>query len=91
MGERVIYKRRTLRLGVREHRCRMRETRLDAPPSSDRTRSRADVATNGDVSAEGKRTDRIFAVEDDHKICDIRADLKTPADTTCRNAGWGGP
>lgn len=69
----------------------MCETRLDAPSSSDRTRGSADVATNRDVSAEGERTDRIFAVEDDHKICDIRADLQTPADTTCRNAGWGGP
>ena len=75
MGERLIYQRRTLRLGVREHRCRMCESRLDAPSSSDRTRSSADVATNGDVSAKGERTDRIFTVEDDHKICDIRTDL----------------
>jgi hypothetical protein len=69
----------------------MCETRLDAPSSSDRTCSSADVATNGDVSAEGECTDRIFAVEDDHKICDICTDLQTPADTTCRNAGRGGP
>jgi hypothetical protein len=69
----------------------MCETRLDAPSSSNGTGSSADVATNGDVSAEGERTDRIFAIEDDHKICDIRADLQTPADTTCRNAGWGRP
>jgi hypothetical protein len=69
----------------------MGKSRLDAPSSSDRTSSSADVATNGDVSAEGERTDRIFAVEDDHKICDIRTDLQTPADTTCRNAGWGRP
>ena len=53
----------------------MCESRLDAPSRSDRTRSSADIATNGDVSAEGERTDRIFAVEDDHEICDIRADL----------------
>ena len=53
----------------------MCESRLDAPSSSDRTRSSADVATNGDVSAKGERTDRIFTVEDDHKICDIRTDL----------------
>lgn len=53
----------------------MCETRLDAPTSSDGTGSSADVPTNGDVSAEGERADRIFAIEDDHKICDIRADL----------------
>lgn len=69
----------------------MCESRLDAPSGSYRTGSSADVATNCDVSAEGECTDRIFAVEDDHKICDIRADLQTPADATRRNAGWGGP
>ena len=87
----MSYQERTLRLGVREHRCRMCETRLDAPSGSDRTRGSADVATNGDISTEGECTDCIFAVEDDDKICDIRPDLQTPTDATCRDAGWGGP
>ncbi len=69
----------------------MCETRLDAPSGSDGTRSSADVAANGDVSAQRECTDCIFAIEYDHKICDIRANLETPADTTCGNAGWSGP
>lgn len=64
----------------------MCETRLDAPSGTDGTGGGTDVAANGDVSAEGEGTDCIFTVEDDDKICDIRADLETPADTTCRDA-----
>lgn len=69
----------------------MCETRLDAPSGTNGAGGSADVATDGDVSAEGECTDRIFAVQDDDKIRDIRADLETPADTTCRDAGWGRP
>ena len=86
MGERKNYQGRTLGLGVREHRCRMCEARLDAPSGTNRSCGSADVAADGDVPAEGKCTDRIFAVEDDNKVCDVRADLETPANTTCRDA-----
>jgi hypothetical protein len=64
---------------------------LDAPSSADRTGGSADVATDGDVSAEGECSDGVFAVEDDDKICDVGADLETPAYTTGRDTRWGGP
>ena len=69
----------------------MCEARLDAPSGTNGASGSADVAADGDVSAEGECTDRIFTVEDDDKIRDIRADLETPAYTTCRDAGRGRP
>ena len=64
----------------------MCETRLDAPSGTNWPCGSADVAADGDVSAEGECTDCVFAVEDDDKVCDVRANLETPADTTCRDA-----
>ena len=59
---------------------------MDAPSGTNRTSGGTDVAADGDVSAEGECTDSIFAVEDDDEICDVGANLETPADTTCRDA-----
>ena len=69
----------------------MCKARLNAPSSADRTSSRTDVPTDGEVSTERECPNRVFAVEDDDKICDIRADLETPADTTRRDTGRGRP
>jgi len=69
----------------------MGEARLDAPASADRTGGSADVATDGDVSAERECSDCVFAVEEDNEVCDVCADLETPAYTTGRDTRWGGP
>lgn len=69
----------------------MCKARLDAPSSADRSGGGADVPANGNVPAEGECPDCVFTIEDDDKVCDIRADLKTPTHTTGRDAGRGRP
>ncbi len=90
-SEIVCYADRTLGLGIREHRCRMRETRLDTPACTDRTSGSADVATDSDIPSKRESTNSILTVEDNDEICDIRADLEAPANAARGDTRWGGP
>lgn len=81
----------TLRFGVREHGCRVRQGRLDAPASADRARGCADVSTNRDVPAHAECFDSVLAVQDDDEVCDVGADLEAPAESAGCDAGGRGP
>jgi hypothetical protein len=87
----VCYPGRTFRLGIREHRCRVRETRLDTPTRTNGTSGSADVAADSDVPSKRESTNSILTVKDNDEICDICADLKAPANATRGDTRWRGP
>ena len=69
----------------------MRQTRLQAAARADRASSGADVAADSDVATHRERADSVVAVEDDDKVCDVRADLQAPAEAAGCDAGRGRP
>ena len=87
----MCYAGRTFGLGIREHRCRMRESRLDTPTRTDGTGGSTDVATDSDIPSKRECTNSILTIEDNDEIRDICANLEAPANTTSGNTRWGGP
>ncbi len=91
MREVVCCANRTFGLGIGEHWCRMRETRLDTPTSTNGTGGRADVAANSDIPSKGKGTNSILTVEDNDEIRNICADLEAPANAARGDTRRCGP
>ena len=66
----------------------MCETGLNGAASANRTGGGRDVAADGDVTTQRESAHGIVAVEHNDEVCDVRANLKTPANTAgCNTAG----
>ena len=63
----------------------MCERSLDSTSCPDGARRGGYVSSNGDISAESKRTDGLLAVQYDDKVGDVRTDLQAPADAARRD------
>ena len=64
----------------------MSQRRLYTSSRPNRPSSSADVAANGHVSAHRESSYGVFAIEHDDEVCDVGADLKTPANTSSSDA-----
>lgn len=78
-------------LGVRKHRGRVQDGRVDRPSDSDRSRRRGEAPANSQVPALGECRDRFVRVEDDDKLGKVGSDLEAEADAAGCDARGGGP
>ena len=64
----------------------MSQRRLHTSSCPNRASSSAYVAANSHVPAHRESSYGIFAIEHDNEVCDVGADLKTPANTSSSDA-----